>query len=428
MSSLPSGTIPVHEQRINLPAQTRQCSHPDCSPDECRKNFQSINVLKVITELQTSAPGINEVPKQRPGLGHPDAYEVPLHRPIANSKLPADKQLTMVQMQQLEKFKKGIAPFVKKVPTMLPLFLWDLQTHPSADQYKQENTMEQRTKISEEWVNWMTHQNCWIQQNYSRNDGIPIELKPREYPEKIVAMASKPNKRSRAQITQELGYPTSDRTRAIPVHMMDSEEPEHKKPHKWYTPTGEVIETENDIPPWNDLVIEKDSQKYNLLPLQSDSANLSDRNSVASTNGTNTCLHKSHRILDKKISIVGKEQREVTKKYLTNIDTNTILLSQKMDRQFGLIIKEIQESEKRLDRDIIDLRLNLHNVNDNVDAIGNALAEPKLEHSDVSDKVTYLERAKRLSAQQKKEQAERIQKEKDNLTKQTCIFFPKPER
>lgn len=173
-------------------------------------------------------------------------------------------------MQQLEKFKKGIAPFVKKDPTMLPLFLWDLQTHPSADQYKQENTMEQRTKISEEWVNWMTHQNCWIslyEWYYSRNDGIPIELKPTEYPEKIVAMASKPYKRSKAQITQELGYPTSDRTQAIPVHMMDSEEPEHKKPHKWYTLTGEVIETENDIPPWNDLIIEKDSQQYNLLPL-----------------------------------------------------------------------------------------------------------------------------------------------------------------
>jgi len=86
-----------------------------------------------------------------------------------------------------------------------------------------------------------------------------------------------------------------------------------------------------------------------------------------------------------------------------------------MDRQFGLIIEEIQESEKRLDRDIIDLRLNLHNVNDNVDAIGNALAELKLEHSDVSDKVTILKEQKDFLHSKRKNRQKGSRKKKINL-------------
>lgn len=87
LSPLPSGTIPVHEQRIQLPAQTRQCSHPDCSPDECKNNFHSFHVIEVFTDLQTSVPQANQYPKQRPGLGHHDACEVPLQRLVANSEL-----------------------------------------------------------------------------------------------------------------------------------------------------------------------------------------------------------------------------------------------------------------------------------------------------------------------------------------------------
>lgn len=86
MSSLPSGTIPVHEQRIQLPAQTRQCSHPDCSPNECKNNFHSFPVIEVFTDLHISVPQANQYPKQGPGLGHHDAYEVPLQRLVANSE------------------------------------------------------------------------------------------------------------------------------------------------------------------------------------------------------------------------------------------------------------------------------------------------------------------------------------------------------
>lgn len=337
----------------------------------------------------------------------------------------------MAQMQQLEIFKRGLAPFNKKDPQILPLFLWDTKTHPLKDKYREEHTIEQREEISVQWVKWMENKNCWIslyEWYYSYQlDGLPIELKPAEFPEKIVSMVSKPNKRTRSELAQQLGYPTPAKSQAILVQMMDTEEPEPKKIHKWYTVTGQVIETENDIPPWDDLVITKDNQKYNMMPLQSDADTLTDRNSVASTNWTNVCLHKSHKVLDKKISIIGKEQRELTKKYLVNIDTNTILLSQKMDRQFGLSVKEFEDTGKKLEREIIDRRLNLHDVSDNVDAIGNALAELKLEHTRTADKIDYFERSKRLSSQQKKEQAEKIKAEKEKMVRPTSLSLYKPE-
>jgi len=65
-------------------------------------------------------------------------------------------------MQQLEIFKRGLAPFNKKDPQILPLFLWDTKTHPLKDKYREEHTIEQREEISAQWVKWMENKNCWI--------------------------------------------------------------------------------------------------------------------------------------------------------------------------------------------------------------------------------------------------------------------------
>lgn len=300
-----------------------------------------------------------------------------------------------------EKFKMGFSPFNKKDPEIQPLFLWDLDTHPLAAEYKSKYSLQQRQKIAEDWLAYMVANDRWVslyEWYYGNLQPVHPTNTPAQFSEKIHRMISMPNKRSRE----------------VMIGMM-SEESESKK-HQWQTPTGQTVETNSDLPPWEDLVIDKDNQKFNLRALQADSNQLNDRNIVAGINWANISINKGHKILDNKISVIGKEQREMVKKYLSNMDTNTVLLSQKLDRQFGLLLTEMQQMNKSLVSNITDVRFDVSKIDSNMDAIRNALAELKIDLDATSSKVLFLESKKNLSSIQKSDRAKKIQQEKLSIT------------
>lgn len=390
-----STSFPIHETIVQVP----YCAHPGCQNAECKwkdNDTFEINAISVRSYRHFKPK------KDTHGLGW---FAVPQKRKIANSNLPVDKQLSEEEMMIVCSHLHGLEGFDKKDSFNQKLYLWDIQTHPLASQYDSEYDAEARKKNGKLWIEYMIAHNKWVSLLEWFYGFIPEseDVEHVEYMDcKYEYFLRKPDKRKFKE------------TFLVEVNMMDedmpeSSEPSAKKTFKWTTSGGQTIETNSDVPPWQDLYVSKDNTQYHLRPLQADSKELDVRNIVASLNWTNLAIHKHHRSTDSKISQIGRDQRDLLKKYVVNMDTNIVSLAKKVDVSNDLLIKEVQSVEKKTGNAIKVVNDDLTSIENELSFLKDSIKELKLESESVATTLNYWSQRKKLSAEQKEKRSKEIE-------------------
>lgn len=253
------------------------------------------------------------------GLGY--ETNIPAYRKNPVNPIPKHIEIpTDEEISYFLKIYKGIGPYNPEEEWKKKMFNWDLYTNEQENRYLQELkslSKEQKRPYNESnisaWKKWMTAHNQWIsfyefyypsvkeierelvkkfksqdqisnQSEYTELAIFPSPLSIPTFSPKVISMLSKPNIPLKLQAVRTKGEElVKDICSRVRVNMMNQSS---TSKYKWELLDGSTLETEEDFPPWKNIVIKQDGKIFKLLSLQTDESNLSNKESVAATNWT----------------------------------------------------------------------------------------------------------------------------------------------
>lgn len=428
---LPSSSFQIHSNRLPY------CTYPDCKVIDCQKHNQEhrleINMISIdypsATQQRTRIPkrkltrkGLGFNPNQKTfkenkfvsgGMLSSGIPVVPQQRIDANNKLPESERLTVEEMSLVCSHLHGFDGFDQKDTFMQKLYLWDRDTHPLGYPYKLQS-FEERQNFGKKWIDYMKENDKWVSCIELYYDLIPeeVEFVPLKQFDncKYDCLMHKPNKR------------TFGETCLLEVNMMENEEPPKKKV-VWTKHDGTEIHTIWDIPPWEDLKIDRDGKTYQMRTLAFDDPSLSKegRMNISLQNWSNIAEEKHYYNITERLNVIGKEQRNLLKTYVANIDKNVVSISTKMDHSNDLIINEFQSMNRRLKQSHDIVSQTLISMESKMEHLDDTLSELKLDISNTNQSVDWLIDLKKKSQAEREKRNKFILQSKKNVITQFSL-------
>jgi len=207
---------------------------------------------------------------------------------------------------------------------------------------------------------------------------IPSPLRIPEFDPKVQKMMSKPNTpRNLVYIRQKGEELIRDVCSNLRINMIRSGT---LAKHKWELLDGNIFETDNDFPPWKNMVIRgQEGKLYKLLPSHPDDLNSSAKEMIAATNWTNLALSSLERFSRAKFDNLEKansEMKLLLDRILQKQDYNTMYLNEHVNtlaENDQTIAQSLDKLSLKTEKQIHDVAIahgrEIVRVNNNLDLI-----------------------------------------------------------
>ena len=115
-------------------------------------------------------------------------------------------------------------------------------------------------------------------------------------------------------------------------------------------------------------------------------------------------MHKTYKLSSKKLNVFAKLVEEQVLPYVKQTDQNIVVLQKNINTNLDLVTKEVTMTSRLMHSELQKTQYKFTYTDDKIDALTESVAKVRLEHEDITAKLTFLEQTKKAAIEAKKKQ------------------------